>query len=283
MLLGLVLGGLGLRVLSPAAPPPRFAMGSGAPRWCHPQTQTASAVPFWRFASNLWNCLRNRYELWQRRIAMFLTLTPFRRCVAAVTLGSAMAGLLGVSAAHAVGNPAGLPSLECYFPEPSTELTVSVEGLVKTSEGVSTAYQFQSANVGSAKRATYFFLDRGNRVALLIENKPSTEVRTVIEYPLTGTFNGYEGGCVEHARGTVPRTVTGVEENDVLYVRERASAKSPSLGEVNNKGRVFVRPTKARWQKVSIAVADGGEFGEWRTFSGWANRTFLTQKPDATF
>jgi hypothetical protein len=49
-----VVGGLGLRVLSPAAPPPRFAMGSGAPRWCHPQTQTASTVLLYRFAPKFW-------------------------------------------------------------------------------------------------------------------------------------------------------------------------------------------------------------------------------------
>jgi uncharacterized membrane protein len=215
---------------------------------------------------------------------MFVTFNPFRRYLAAaVVLGSVSAGLFGAAPAQAVANPAVLPSLQCDFTEPFMDLSVSREGLVQNQEGVPAAYQFFSANLGDPKRAEYFFLDQGKRLSLVVERKPGSDGMSDREYPLTATFGGYVGGCIEHPNGSVPRQVTGVKDSDVLYVRQSASAKAKTKGEAYNKQRVFVMPTKKRWQQVTVAVAAGGESGAVRIVSGWVNGAFLTKVPDARF
>ncbi len=217
-------------------------------------------------------------------------------------LGCLVAGAVSVvgqvplaEPALAVGNPNSLPSLYCEFNEGNLMATISVEGLVRSSyEGALTAYQFVSANTTDSVAGTYTFQSNSRkskqRVEITVRRETGSDGLTTMEYQYAAQAPEGSGVCTGFPQGFVPRFVRNVAAGDALNIRSQANATASIVARVPNDSWIFVgKPakssagTKSKWANVAVAVWPADEDGPVVTVAGYANASFLTTKPAATF
>jgi uncharacterized membrane protein len=210
--------------------------------------------------------------------------SPVRRSLRRTLAFTSVAAVVTVAAAGsagpvlAVGDPSGLPSVHCQFTEPFLDAVISPEGLVIEGFGQSmSAFAFQSANTLTG---TYRFRSRGVTHVLEVLPGPGGDGMSDRTFAKVGRLDGQEGGCTEHPKGTLPRKVRGVADDDELNIRSRPSASASIVAAVPDGSWIFVKPGAGTWKRVAVDKTTG-ETGPVTSVSGYANAKFLTTKPAA--
>jgi uncharacterized membrane protein len=201
--------------------------------------------------------------------------------LAAATVSTAVAS--GHQVALAAPNPAGIPAVHCQFTEPFINTVMSPEGLIVETLGAPLqAHQLQNYDTSKKDRKGYVFrVAKGQSkfIQLVVINEPGGDGMSDRVFPLTGVLDGQEGGCIAFPKGSVPRKVINVASDDVLNVRKSARASSAIVATTPSDSWVFVLPSTAKWLKTSVVTYPGGESGNVLVSSGFANRSFIADKP----
>ncbi len=175
------------------------------------------------------------------------------------------------------------PSFSCWWTEPFAAFRLSPSGAVfdtfdSPDGGGDPLEEVTVVQAGSGVNVTGY--SNGELVSVQIRKEAGSDGMSDHTTAYSGTWGGqWEGACVKHGSGSIPRNVIGIAENDELNVRSAPSARAKKIASIPFSGSAWVYPqTNTRgWLKVSAAVYPEAESGRIVVRNGWVNAKFVAR------
>ncbi len=176
------------------------------------------------------------------------------------------------------------PSFSCWWTEPFDGFELSPEGAIYFSAETPDFSGTPLTNVKVVKVGSGWNVSGkagADTITVNITKEEGSDGMSDYTTPYAGLLNRqWNGACLKHGNGTVPRDVVGVAENDVLNVRSAPNASARIVTTIGQKGTAWVYPGKPKngWVKVSARKYSGEESGPVTAVDGWVNGAFVASE-----